>query len=306
MEVKGAPGRFLPALAASFLDHLRLERGLSPNTLAAYEADCRSFLASLPGEVLREAGRLREKHVFDFVVGERKRGRGVTSVRRSLSALRTFLRFLVRERVLESNPARQMENPRSWERLPSVLQVDEVRRLIDAVEPDSSRYPFRDAAILELIYATGLRVGEVTTLTLKSVRPDLGILRCLGKGSRERIVPVSRRALDALEAYLEKERPRLVRRAATDLLFVSRAGKPLGREVVRALLVKYAARAGLAGRLTPHTLRHSFATHMLQNGADLRVVQEILGHVKVETTEIYTHLTKSDLKAAHRKHHPRG
>jgi integrase/recombinase XerD len=306
MEVKGSPGRSLRALAASFLEHLRLERGLSPNTLAAYGADCRSFLESLPRDVLAEAGRVREKHVFDFVVAERRRGRGVTSVRRSLSALRTFLGFLVRERVLESNPARQIENARSWARLPSVLQVGEVRRLIEAVEDKASRYPLRDAALLELIYATGLRVGEVTALTLKSVRADLGILRCLGKGSRERIVPVSRRALDALDAYLARERPRLVRRAATELLFVSRAGKPLGREVVRALLTKYAALAGIAGRLTPHTLRHSFATHMLQNGADLRIVQELLGHVKVETTEIYTHLTKSDLKAAHRKHHPRG
>jgi integrase/recombinase XerD len=138
------------------------------------------------------------------------------------------------------------------------------------------------------------------------VRPDLGILRCFGKGARERIVPVSKRALAALKAYLERERPRLVRNTQTKLIFVSRAGNPLGREVVRALMRKYGAAAGLAGRLTPHVLRHSFATHLLRNGADLRVVQEILGHVKVETTEIYTHLSRHDLKAAHRKYHPRG
>jgi integrase/recombinase XerD len=300
------PGGLLPRLHASFLEHLRLERGLSPNTCAAYEGDIRRFLESLPGRLLSAPGEIAEKQVFDFIVAERRRGRDVASVRRSLSALRTFFRFVIRERAHSANPAREIENPRSWVRLPSYLRVEEVKRLISAVTEETSRYPLRDAALLELVYATGLRVGEVTSLRVDSVRPDLRILRCLGKGSRERIVPVSRSALQALALYTEKERPRLVRGTSTDLLFVSRAGKPLGREVVRAFLRKYALAAGIAGRLTPHTLRHSFATHMVQNGADLRIVQEILGHVKVETTEIYTHLSKHDLKAAHRKFHPRG
>jgi integrase/recombinase XerD len=300
------PEAALPRLHASFLEHLRLERGLSPNTLAAYEGDVRRFLESLPPDLLFAPGRIGEKQVFDYIVAERRRGRDVASVRRSLSALRTFFRFLIRERTTASNPAREIENPRSWVRLPSYLRPEEVRRLLGAVSEEISRYPHRDAALLELVYATGLRVGEVTTLRLDSIRPDLGILKCLGKGSRERIVPVSRSALEAVDRYLEKERPRLVRGTRTDLLFVSRAGKPLGREDVRAFLRKYAHAAGIASRLTPHTLRHSFATHMVQNGADLRIVQEILGHVKVETTEIYTHLSKHDLKAAHRKFHPRG
>ncbi len=296
----------LPALLESFLTHLEVERGLSPNTTAAYRGDCRRFIAGLPSGLALAPQRVTEKEVFEFLVAERKRGCGVTSVRRSLAALRTFFRFLVRERTTETNPARNLENPRTWARLPSFLQVDEVKRLLEAVEKHPSRYPLRDAALLELVYATGLRVGEVTALTLESLRPDLGILRCFGKGSKERIVPVSRRAIAAVKRYLEAERPRLIRRSATDLLFVSRGGKPLGREVVRAFLRKYALLAGLPGRITPHTLRHSFATHMIQRGADLRVVQEILGHVKVETTEIYTHLNKSDLKAAHKKYHPRG
>ena len=244
--------------------------------------------------------------MFDYVVSERKRGCGVTSVRRSLSALRTFFRFLIRERVVETNPARDLENPRTWARLPSYLRIEEVRRLLAAVREHPSRYPLRDSALLELTYATGLRVGEVTTLKLSSLRADLGILRCLGKGSRERIVPVSKSSMDRVKEYIDKERPRLVRRYQTDILFVSRGGKPLGREVVGSFMKKYALLAGLPGSVTPHTLRHSFATHMLQGGADLRIVQEILGHVKVETTEIYTHLNKTDLKAAHKKYHPRG
>jgi integrase/recombinase XerD len=244
--------------------------------------------------------------VFEYIVSERKRGCGVTSVRRSLSALRTFFRFLIRERVVETNPARDLENPRTWSRLPSFLLIEEVRRLLDAVRKYPSRHPLRDSALLELTYATGLRVGEVTTLKLDSLRSDLGILRCLGKGSRERIVPVSKRSIALVKEYIDRERPRLVRRCQTDLLFVSRGGKPLGREVVASFMKKYALLAGLPGSITPHPLRHSFATHMIQRGADLRIVQEILGHVKVETTEIYTHLNKTDLKAAHKKYHPRG
>lgn len=296
----------LQAFLDPFITHLDVERGLSPNTSAAYRADCERFIAGLPAPRAADPSSITEKEVFEYVVAERKRGRCVTSVRRSLSALRTFFRFLIGERVIQTNPARGLEHARTWIRLPSYLQVDEVRRLLEAVRKNPSRFPLRDAALLELIYAAGLRVGEITTLTVESIRADLGILRCMGKGSRERIVPVSKRSLDAVKEYVEKERPRLVRAKPTELLFVSRGGRQLGREVVNAFLRKYALQAGLTGRITPHTLRHSFATHMIQRGADLRVVQEILGHVKVETTEIYTHLSKNDLKAAHRKHHPRG
>lgn len=296
----------LVRLVAAFVEHLSVERGLSPNTCEAYRADCERFAAGLPPELLENPAAIRERHVFDFLVRERRRGRSVTSVRRSLSALRTFFRFLVRERVTDRNPARLIENPKAWERVPEVLQVADVERILAAARDHPSRHPLRDAALLELAYATGLRVGEIVSLTLESLRPDLGILRCVGKGSRERIVPVSRTALEAVARYVEGERPRLVRERPTRILFVSRGGRPLGREVVAALLKRYARLAGLAARVTPHTLRHSFATHMLQGGADLRVVQEILGHRKVETTEIYTHLNRTDLKSAHRKYHPRG
>lgn len=294
------------ALLKAFLVHLDVERGLSKHTLAAYADDCRRFFASLADGAATSPEAAHEKEIFDFLVSERKRGRNVTSVRRSLAGLRTFFRFLVRERVVATNPARNLENPRTWERLPCFLQIDEVSRLLKAAVENPSRHPRRDLALLELVYACGLRVGEATALKLESVRHDLGILRVFGKGSKERIVPVSRRALRAVSDYRDVERPRLVQRAATDLLFVSRGGKPLGREVVNAFLKKYAALAGLAGNVTPHTLRHSFATHMIQGGADLRVVQEILGHAKVDTTEIYTHLDNGDLRATIKKYHPRG
>lgn len=302
----GSPRTFLPSLAEAFIAHLSVERGLSPNTCEAYRAECRRFAEGLREGLIGSPEKITERDVFEFLVSERKRGRGVTSVRRSLSALRTFFRFLVRERVVPSNPARMLENPRVWARLPSVMQIGEVSRLLDAVKEHPSRYPLRDAALLELLYATGLRVGEVISLKLEGLRSDLGILRCLGKGSRERIVPVSARAIGAISTYVREERPRLTKRRDPGLIFVSRGARPLGREVVRAMLQKYARLAGLPGRITPHTLRHSFATHMVQRGADLRIVQEILGHVKVETTEIYTHLNKSDLKSAHKKFHPRG
>ena len=296
----------LQAHLQAFLTHLSLERGLSDHTVSAYDNDCRAFLAGLPASMLAKPEAIAEPSIFDYLIEQRRAGKSVVSVKRGLSALRTFFRFLVQTGVTTHNPTRDLESPRSWVRLPTVLQVDQVHRLLDAVTTSDSRYPLRDAALLELMYATGLRVGEVTSLQLDSLRPDLGILRCLGKGSKERIVPVTGRAITAIQSYLETERPRQVRRQATEYLFVSRGGKPLGREVVAALLRKYALLAGLPIKVTPHTLRHSFATHLLRGGADLRVVQELLGHAKVETTEVYTHLSSTDLKAAHQKFHPRG
>jgi integrase/recombinase XerD len=296
----------LQAHLQAFLTHLSLERGLSDHTVSAYDNDCRAFLAGLPEAMRAKPEAIAEPSIFDYLIEQRRAGKSVVSVKRGLSALRTFFRFLVQTGVTAHNPTRHLESPRSWVRLPTVLQVEQVHRLLDAVTASDTRYPLRDAALLELMYATGLRVGEVTSLKLDSLRPNLGILRCLGKGSKERIVPVTRRAIAAIDRYLETERPRQVRRQTTEYLFVSRGGKPLGREVVAAMLRKYALLAGLPIKVTPHTLRHSFATHLLRGGADLRVVQELLGHAKVETTEVYTHLSSTDLKAAHQKFHPRG
>lgn len=291
----------------SFLVYLDIERGLSPNTLAAYAQDGRNFLESLAGGAEIDPSRLEEKDVFAFLVRERRRGRSVASVRRGLSAVRTFCRFLVRQGALSANPTTNIETPKKWQELPEVLELGEIERILAAVDEHPSRHPHRDRALLELAYATGLRVSEICSLRTDSIHASLGIVRCLGKGSRERVVPASQTALAAVAVYETEERPRLARRnPGTDILFLSRGGRSLGREVVRALLARYATLAGVPGRVTPHTLRHSMATHLLRGGADLRIVQEILGHVKAETTEIYTHIERSELKEAHRRFHPRG
>ncbi len=289
----------------TFLTHIEIERGLSPNTVDAYRRDCERFLGDLAKKNHGE-NPPTEKDISDFLVAERQRERGDASIQRSLSALRTFLKFLVREGILDEDPTRNIETPRKGKYLPNVLEEEAVTRLLDAVVEHPSRHPMRDCALLELLYASGLRVSEACGLRERDLRPDLGIIKCTGKGSRERVVPTSRTCMEAIDAYRQQERPALLNGQDTELLFLSRGGQKLGREVVAAMIRKYSLLAGLPGRITPHTLRHSFATHLLRGGADLRIVQEILGHVNVETTELYTHIEKSELKGLHAEFHPRG
>lgn len=304
--MKRSPGtRSLEGMLEEFIASLDIERGLSDNTCQAYRADCRRFLESLPPELLSHPGRIDERRLFDFLVQQRRAGLQVASVRRAMSALRTFFRFLRGRGILEDDPTRFLDAPQTGSRLPTILSVEEVDRLVLATREAPSRYPLRDRSLVELLYATGLRVGEAISLSVRSIHRDLGIVRCFGKGSRERIVPISRRALETVDAYTVEERPRLARHGSSEILFLSRSGKPLGREVVRAILQKYARIAGIVSRVSPHVLRHSLATHLIRGGADLRIVQEILGHVRVETTEIYTHLDHADLKRAHASFHPR-
>ncbi|MBI4584231.1 MAG: site-specific tyrosine recombinase XerD [Planctomycetes bacterium] len=289
-----------------FLSYLHLERGFSTNTVEAYRRDLERFLGGLEEAGGVDPRKIGEETIFNFLVAERRRGLHARSIRRSLAAVRTFFRYLSLEGKVERNPARLLETPKLGRRLPPVLSEKEMERLLDASKQPASRYPRRDRALLEILYASGLRVSEVIDLAMENIHWDLGILRTMGKGSKERVVPVSRTALAALKEYLETERPRLADRSAGSRVFLSRGGKPLGREVVRAILLRHAKAAGVTGRISPHTLRHSFATHLLHGGADLRVVQEMLGHAKVDTTEIYTHIERSQLKEQHRKYHPRG
>lgn len=289
-----------------FAVYLHLERGYSQHTVDAYLRDLRRFLSGLPPGALERPETITDTEVFDFVVSERRRGLKARSVRRSLAAVRTFFRFLIIDGCLEANPARLLETPRIGQKLPSVLEIHEIERLFRAVGEHRGRYPLRDRAMLYVLYGSGLRVSELTSLEVDDIHWELGVLRCMGKGSRERLAPLNRIGLDHLRAYHDEERPRLAAHTSSPTMFLSRAGKKLGREVVNSILKKNVERAGLTGQITPHTLRHSFATHLLQNGADLRVVQELLGHVKVETTEIYTHIEKSQLKELHRRFHPRG
>jgi len=296
----------IPELIPAFLAHLEVERGLSPHTVIAYRRVLCRFARGLAPEARSDVGVVGEREIFEFMVRDRKEGRDPASIRQAMAALRTFFRFLSLTGQATRNPARLLDTPRTWRHLPSVLQPKEVARLLEAVRAHPSRYALRDRALLELIYATGLRVSEAASLTLKEIHWDLGIVRTRGKGGRERIVPVTKTALRALRTYLERERPRRVGAAGTELVFLSRSGKALGREVINAILKRAARKAGVAGHVSPHTLRHSFATHLLAGGADLRLVQELLGHAKIVTTEIYTHIDRSELKAAHKKFHPRG
>ncbi len=290
-----------------FLDYLDVEAGVSPNTLSAYGLDLRKFSAWLCSRKISgfdlDDGRL----ILDFLDSERKRGLSVHTRSRRLSSIRMFVRFLASENLIRGDYASTIVYPQIWKRLPEFLSTEQVTALIEA--PDTSRpLGLRDRALLEMYYATGARVTELITLTLKGLNLSLNYARIMGKGTKERIVPFGDQARDALSGYLAEERPRLeqtVGRSAPEFVFLSRRGRKLTRDRIFRLVRHYAQRAGIGGSVSPHVLRHSFATHMLERGAGLRVVQELLGHSNVTTTEIYTHLDQTRLKKVHRSFHPR-
>lgn len=242
--------------------------------------------------------------VQNHLINLQRRGLGVSSIARHFAAVKMFIRFMFAEGLVLHDVASLMEAPKKWRNIPDVLHVSQVDALLSAPDPADEFY-LRDRALLELLYATGLRVSEVADLTLEQLNLTIGYLRCIGKGGKERIVPIGRMAIDAVQEYLDILRPRLVGGEYTDAVFLSRTGRPLDRTNVWRLVRKYGREAGLAKNVSPHTLRHSFATHLLVGGADLRVVQELLGHADVTTTQLYTHVDPSHLKYVHRKCHPR-
>lgn len=285
----------LNALLDIFLDHLRLERALQPNTIAAYYDDLRRFLDYLEKQGLSSLNQLQRRHISDFLFAEKERGVSVATVSRRLVAIRVFLRHLFEEGIIASNVAESMDSPRLEKILPSVLTVREVDRLLATPDPEKP-LGLRDRAILETFYATGLRVSELATLKLSDVRLEEGYLRCVGKGGKERVVPVGSRAREYLELYLETVRPRLIRGGVAPEVFLTRRGKPFSRKGLWKLIKNYAHRAGIIKPFSPHTLRHSFASHLLTNGAPLRVIQEMLGHADISTTQIYTHVDRGRLQ----------
>jgi len=288
---------------ALFLNHLSVERGLAENTLAAYRRDLESLARYLAAKHV-SFDAVTTDHLVRYMMQQKDRGLSSGSIARALVATKVFYRFLYREGLMEKDVTSVMDSPRLWRRLPSVLSVEEVDDLLGA--PSQRRLGIRDRAILEVLYATGARVSEVAGLQMDSINFEFGYLRCMGKGSKERIVPVGRRALAATERYVRQVRPRLVGASPTQALFLSRRGAPLGRESIWRLVKKYALRAGIGKNISPHTLRHSFATHLLHAGADLRAVQEMLGHADIATTQLYTHVDGDRLKAVHKPYHPRG
>ena len=286
---------------ASWLDHLAAERGLAQNSLSAYERDL-AFLARLmEGRPLASAG---QDDLLRALRTMRTSGRSPRSVARWLVAVRGFYGWLAADAAIAEDPTARLEAPRTWKTLPKVLDGADVARLLEAPDRATPRGT-RDAAMLELLYATGLRASELTGLTLGDLHLDAGYLRCVGKGSKERVVPMGTPAGAAVSAYLESGRPALLKGRRSETLFVGRGGAPLTRQGFWKLIKSYGRRAGIRAALSPHVVRHSFATHLLENGADLRAVQMLLGHSDISTTQIYTHVNRERLKRLYRDFHPR-
>lgn len=288
-----------------FLDALWMEHGLSANTLNAYRSDlmgCSSWLAS-KHKRLRDAQRA---DLLSYVSRCVKNGARPRTTARLLSTLRRFYRYLVREGILTKDPTAELESPKLGRPLPKSLTEEQVEKLLDAPDVGKS-LGLRDRVMLETLYATGLRVSELVALTLPQLRQEAGVVRVIGKGNKERLVPIGEQASDWLAKYLSETRPILVRQRQTDALFPTNRGGAMTRQAFWHNIKRYASVAGIdRGRLSPHTLRHAFATHLLNHGADLRVVQMLLGHADLSTTQIYTHVARERLKTLHAQHHPRG
>jgi integrase/recombinase XerD len=288
-----------------FQDYLTYERGLSARTVSAYARDLARWLAFVLDLGVRDPARVTPRQMREWVFSLKEAGLAPTSIRRAQSALRGYFGFLLGEGAVASDPTDRLEAPRVTRKLPVFLTVDEVERLLDA--PDASkRLYWRDRAMLELLYATGVRVTELVELPIFAVDHDEGFATIFGKGSKERLVPVGEPALRALGRYLRDVRPGLDKGKGAGRVFLNARGRPIRRETVWVLVKDAARRAGITKEVSPHTLRHTFATHLVEGGADLAAVQELLGHADIATTQIYTHLDRDYLRDVHRRYHPRG
>ncbi len=284
----------------AFLDNCRIEKGLSPNSLDAYGRDLARFARTFkdcPGFPGPE-------EMAGYLDSLARQGLESRSIARHLTTLRNFISFLLREGKLKTDPASLLAAPRQWRRLPKLLNRADIERLLAAPDPASPEGQ-RDRAMLELLYASGLRVSELCELQLSDLNQEFGVVRVIGKGNKQRLVPVGRSALAAAGEYLRSGRPALLGRRASKHLFVTRRGGGMTRQGFWKLLRNYGMKAGIGCRLTPHVLRHSFATHLLEGGADLRSVQTMLGHSDISTTQIYTHVMRSRLREIVDRHHPR-
>ena len=307
MTTAAAPSR-LTDLVLDFLGYLELERGLSRNTLEAYRSDLQQFGLFLEREAINPLD-ITPGQLAAFVTELAEGGRRGASVapatlQRKVASLRSFYRYLRRERMIDHDPTAELRGPRSRARLPQVLSRDEVARLL-AQPAGTSTTALRDRALLETMYACGLRASEVIGLELSDLDLTAGILRARGKGSKERIVPIGSKAIQSLSLYLDRARPRLIGLRDVPSVFVNLRGSPLSRQGLYKIVQRHAASAGLAHRMSPHTLRHSFATHLLAGGCDLRSLQEMLGHADISTTQIYTHLSPDRLRDVYFDAHPR-
>lgn len=287
-----------------FINYLAVERGLANNTLLAYRADLEKYCCFLEAKNHVEIRNIKRQDTSDFMFDLKERGLSTNSICRSLAAVKMFHRFLVRERLADEDPTHLIETPKTWQRIPDVMTVAEIESMITAAAGRDWQ-SVRDQAILELFYASGMRVSELSGLEMENLNLEIGYVRCIGKGRKERIIPIGRRAKSALEKYLQKVRPKLLKDHVEPSVLLSRLGKRISRQSLWKIIKCYARKANIKKTIKPHTMRHSFATHLLEHGADLRSVQEMLGHADISTTQIYTHVDKERLKAVHKEFHPR-
>jgi len=310
-------------LITTFLDYLSVERGLSSNTIVSYRKDLEFYIDFLTRRHIDNLSKITKNDITNFMLAQKDKGISTNSVVRRLAAIRMFHRFLAREKILKNDPSDLIDSPKLWKKIPDTLSLNEVNALL--AQPDiRNKQGLRDKAILETLYATGMRVSEAVNLKVDSVNLDIGFLRCIGKGNKERIIPLGTKAISSIKKYLEASRPHLlnpvrntkalqrqdkisngVKKKESEFLFLNRFGKKISRQSLWKLVKKYANQARIKKPMRPHILRHSFATHLLERGADLRSVQEMLGHSNISTTQIYTHINKDRLKTIHRMFHPR-
>lgn len=291
-------------LLGKYMDYLLIEKGASDNTREAYRRDLRRFIEFLEQKGLTDVRFVNAKTVVEFLVALKGEGLAANSMNRSLAALRGFYRYLLEEKAVDESPLADIERAKVWMRLPDTLSREEMGLVLDQPSEETPS-GLRDKAMLELLYAAGLRVSELAGLTMNSINWQVGFLIVMGKGSKERIVPIGRIAYDCVRRYVDEIRPKFMQKKSTDVLFLSRFGKKFTRQGFWKIVVACARQAGLQKKVYPHTFRHSFASHLLEGGADMRTVQVMLGHSDIATTQIYTHITRERLKEVHRKFHPR-
>lgn len=290
-------------LLEGYIEYILVEKGLSPNTLEAYRRDIKKLIIYLTQREISKCEDINRDTISAYLFHRHKCKASPASVARQVASIKGFFRYLCQERILRIDPALHLESPRLPQKLPKVLSEEEASALVQG--EDGRAASLRDKSMLELMYATGMRVSELTGLDVNQVDLEMSFVRCIGKGNKERIIPLGSFARESIREYLEKGRPQLLKNIAVTALFINNRGQRITRQGFWKIIKKQARLMGIKQEITPHTLRHSFATHLLANGADLRSVQELLGHADVSTTQIYTHLTKSRLKEVYDKTHPR-
>lgn len=292
-------------LAEQFLNYLFVERGLARNTISSYRADLKKFHSFLKKKGKTSVDNITREDIRNFLMDLKDKKLSVNSIARNLICIKSFFKYLINERIIKDDITAVLESPKLWKKLPDTLSIEEVDKIILKAN-FKNRQGIRDKAILEVLYGTGMRVSEAVNLKLRDINFEVGFLKCKGKGQKERIVPFGDKAKTAIKRYLKEARPKFIlKKRDVPEIFLSRLGRPISRVSIWKMIKTYTRKANIKKNITPHTLRHSFATHMLEGGADLRVVQELLGHADISTTQVYTHINKDRLKSIHHKYHPR-